>query len=141
MNTRRAIGYKKRINRPYNRYNSTASGLYMNGLIRSYSIESCSYYHCITHYTNKKGTSDAQSEVPYISTVAVYKNFWLISPDVSGWIWHLFTPKTEVVAKASQGQFPLPFWISDAKNAKQRYGEIYIPYKIGRLFCKRNVKW
>jgi hypothetical protein len=49
-------------------------------------------------------------------------------------------PFLREVAKASSGQIPLPFWISDRKNCYKCNRESVISYQIGRLFFCYSVK-
>lgn len=70
-------------------------------------------------YNNKKGKPDAQSDMPYIVTVAILKNLTYLSRSKKGMDLAPFPIQKRMVAKASQGQFPLPFWISDVKNLVQ----------------------
>jgi len=50
-----------------------------------------------------------------------------------GWSWHLHVIKTWV-AKASLGQFPLPFLISDKKELAQKYNKWF---QISKYFFNR----
>jgi hypothetical protein len=58
----------------------------------------------------------------------------------AGWNWHLIAFFAQQVAKASQGHYPLPFWIRNVKNCckyrnRDIEGKIFLLWPALRLFA------